>query len=254
MSVDKDKSEQFFKSKILSMIERCDDKNYPIFSNFLTSSELELAKSVVHSNKQVIFYGGHEHVSRVLLGAFPNFMETHTEMFPIDVIKVSFHKKFGENLSHSDFLGSLMGLSIKRDTVGDIVIDNEQGVAYLFVLSNVCEYILQELTLVGRQAVVAEKSTAVNVYIEQQFTEIKGFVSSPRLDCVVALLCNKSRTKAQEMIMTAVVLVNGKEIVKSDFIIKEQDVIVIKKYGKFILENMHMTKKERFLMHILKYK
>lgn len=269
------KTDQFFKSKITGIIQRSVSKNTPLFTNFLTSSELETAMEMTKNNPQVVFYGGHINTKRKIMGAFPEYIYTCgfglenisdqdefsdeafsflQDNFPIDILKVTFNKKFGEKLSHSDFLGSLMGLSIKRETVGDIIIDNEAGQAYLFVLSSVSSYIISEFVMVGRQAVTVQKSDGDDILIKQEYDEIKGFISSLRLDCVVAILCNKSRTKSQDMITQMLVLVNGKQVVKPDFVIKENDVLVIKKHGKFILQNIHMTKRERFLMNILKYK
>lgn len=39
-------------------------------------------------------------------------------------------KKFADELTHRDFLGTLMGLGIKRETIGDILTDDNCG--YVF--------------------------------------------------------------------------------------------------------------------------
>ena len=54
-------------------------------------------------------------------------------------------------LSHRDILGSLMALGIKRETVGDILI--EEGRAVVFVCGDVKEYILNQVEKIGRVGV-----------------------------------------------------------------------------------------------------
>ena len=52
-------------------------------------------------------------------------------------------KKFADELTHRDFLGTLMGLGIKRETIGDILTDDNCG--YVFCEKKGC-------TLCARQS------------------------------------------------------------------------------------------------------
>ena len=60
-------------------------------------------------------------------------------------------EKFAGEVSHRDFLGALMGLGIRRETMGDIVLVGKTG--YLFCFESVADFILTELTEVGRTRV-----------------------------------------------------------------------------------------------------
>ena len=58
---------------------------------------------------------------------------------------------------HKDYLGSLMGLELRREALGDIVLPEDQlGVAYVFALEPAAELICQELRQAGHTDLTAE--------------------------------------------------------------------------------------------------
>ena len=66
--------------------------------------------------------------------------------------------------AHKDYLGSLMGLSIQRTGLGDIVLDPQHpGRAYVFALPPVAQLIQRELTSVGRASVRVSACEAAQV-------------------------------------------------------------------------------------------
>ena len=56
--------------------------------------------------------------------------------FPCKLIKISIYSKFKE-YQHKDFLGSLMGLNIKRELMGDLIL--EMGLVIFLFLAD-CGY------------------------------------------------------------------------------------------------------------------
>lgn len=250
-----DKEDEYLYAKIDNMLAQANDKGRIIFTNFLTSGQLEFARRCTLNNKQVVFYGGHDDVLRVAMGVFPDYMDKTDITFPIVCLKVIYNKKFGSTLTHSDFLGALMGLSIKREMIGDIITYGDLGVTYIFIIESIKEYIAQNLTKVGSQSViVSELGDTSSITITREFEEISKVISSLRLDCVVAMVTGKSRGRAAELIERSAIVVNSKEIQSLSSILKPEDVIVIKGMGKFILKNVQTTKKGRYLVSIFKYK
>ena len=69
--------------------------------------------------------------------------------FPILCLKISPRSaKYGKPLEHRDVLGTVMGLGITRDLIGDIII-REDG-AYLFCVSSMADFLRESLARVGR--------------------------------------------------------------------------------------------------------
>ena len=56
-------------------------------------------------------------------------------------------EKFGEELSHRDYLGALMNLGIERSTLGDIVMIGKH--AYLFCTDKMAPYIIENLSQIS---------------------------------------------------------------------------------------------------------
>lgn len=75
-----------------------------------------------------------------------------------------------------------------------------------------------------------------------------------RLDCVLGLALNISRTKAVQVVKSKIVSVNYLEETSSDTVLKLDDIITIKGYGKYtIAEISEPTKKNRLHILIKKY-
>ena len=92
------------------------------------------------------FFGGYENAERQLLGFFPS--KDYPFEFPVGCIKIIVKTGIGKPLTHRDFLGALMGLGIKRDMIGDIIVTNFG--AYIILHNNVMDYVLWNLNGIGR--------------------------------------------------------------------------------------------------------
>ena len=126
----------------------CEQTCTPKFLGFLTQAEAALARNILKNARvRTDFFGGYDGAERVMLGCFPDWAEDFP--YPISPLTVFFRK--ADVLSHRDILGSLMALGIKRETVGDILI--EEGRAVVFVCGDVKEYILNQVEKIGRVGV-----------------------------------------------------------------------------------------------------
>ena len=94
-------------------------------------------------------YGGFQEAERKVAGFFPDYVEIDEQLpslFPLEPLTARFREQ--DKLSHRDFLGSLMGLRISREMIGDILVGN--GFAVFFVLNQAVPPILNEMKKVGR--------------------------------------------------------------------------------------------------------
>ena len=196
------------------------------------------------------FFGGYEGAVRKRLVITSDYIECEDELFEICAVTFTYRKQ--DNLTHRDFLGSLMALGIKREAVGDIVVLDAKTV--IFVSDKVLTPVL-EITKVGRTGVLATEGIPTDFAVKQEFDEISGSVSSLRLDCIVAFACRLSREKASALIKGATVFLNHIEQLSISKNVLPGDVFSVRGYGKFMLtEEITQTKKGRYFIRINKFK
>lgn len=171
----------------------------------------------------------------------------------ISIIKISYNKRFGE-INHRDVLGSLIGLGIKRECIGDIIVDKD---IYVYVIKEMEQFIIQNLIKIGRVSVDTEisninelKNINIDSYIEDTF-----IVSSYRLDTIISERCSLSREKAKQYIILKNVKINGIINVNPDYIVKIDDLISIHRFGRLIIkEEVKKTKKDKYILRVFKTK
>ena len=156
-------------------------------------------------------------------------------------------------LSHRDFLGALMGCGIKRETVGDIYVAT--GRCDFLVTRDILPYVLQNLTDAGRTRLHLEQIPLSALEAPEQKTkQIRGTVSSLRLDGVVAEGFALSRSRAAEVIAAGKTELNYTLCTKPDRLVAEGDVISVRGLGKMRLEAVGgNTKKGRISIEICRY-
>ena len=94
----------------------------------------------------------------------------------------------------------------------------------------------------------------MKVDYEPRFEELKGTVSSIRLDSVLALAYPLSRSKITAQIEAGKVFVNGKLITSNGYRLKDNDIISVRKMGRIAYDGiLSETKKGRYLISVRKY-
>ncbi len=219
---------------------------------FLDEHQQAVVKSSLKKNDgyNYRFFGGYEGATRTRLVVTSDYIECEDELFEVCPVTFTYRKQ--DNLTHRDFLGSLMALGIKRETVGDIVVLS--GMAVVFVSDKVLAPVL-EITKIGRTGVLATGGIPTDFAVEQAFEQLTGSVSSLRLDCIVAFACRLSREKASALIKSATVFLNHIEQLSISKNVSPGDVFSVRGYGKFVLtEEITQTKKGRYFIRINKFK
>ena len=240
---------ELLKARISDTAEICRRTNRPKFLGFLSKEEAVFAEKLL-SKTDVTFAlnGGYDGAERVILGCFPDYVEEF--VFPIT--EVSFVWRKTDILHHRDFLGSLMGLGLKRESVGDILI--QEGKAVAFVCDEVSGYIVSQLEKVGRTGVKVSIGCDFELPQKDRMTEHSVTVASERLDCVVSALAGVSRTTAAELISQGIVSINSAVCQKQTKAVTKGDAVTVRGKGKFIVEDIDgRTKKKRIVLKYKKY-
>lgn len=240
-----------------NLLSRADDalrlsqiRHKPCFLGFLNEREQYIvSRHLNYANDKIKFYGGYDNAARTIMSACD--YEVNESDYSIEKICYKFRKE--DALSHRDFLGSLMGLGIERDCIGDIIIGDEY--AAVFVKSEVGDYIKSQLTKVGRAGVrIIDEDKCILSY-EKNIETLTFIVSSMRLDAVVAAITRLSRSKAATYILSGKVFTNYCENTNVSYFLKPDDILTIRGNGKFIIKDeSSSTKKGRLKIYIDHYR
>ena len=170
-------------ARLSDTVDICERTNKPKFFGFLSPEQTVLAQKYFENrNVNHSFFGGFETSQRVMVGCFPDWAEDVS--FPICAITFTFRKT--DSLTHRDFLGSLMALGIKRETVGDILI--EEGRAVVFLSADVKKFVLTQISKIGRVGVTLSEGFFEPLPETSKMVETSDTIASSRLDCVVSVL------------------------------------------------------------------
>lgn len=204
------------------------------FTPFLTEAECSdfyVARNTI-PNAGVTIFGGYEDAERVMI----RFGDADTlgweEPFPICCVKISpLSMKFADALTHRDFLGAVMHLGLRRSEIGDILVDEKE--AYLFCTPTMAEVLCRELTTVRHTTVRCEQTTELPVRLTQNRKEGEVQAASERIDGIIAKLCHISRSECLELFRRSLIFVNGRCVESSSYLLKEDDKVSVRGYGKF---------------------
>ncbi len=246
--------EDILKKRLADLADFAYHRDIPQYSDFLNLNEQNIYYRYIKDYTYIsnVVSGGYEEAERKLIAFVPDTFKENVSL-PITVLKISpLNAKFSADLNHRDFLGSILNLGIDRGRIGDILVDN--NCAYVFVMDNMADYIVNNLFKVKNTTVKIEKVDFDGKNFQCRYEEINGSIASLRLDCILSLVFNKSRGNVIPLINDGKVFVNGRIITTNSYNIKENDVISVRGLGKFKYINAgSITKKGRIYVKLHKY-
>ena len=157
------------------------------------------------------------------------------------------------DLRHQDILGTLYSLNISDEMFGDVVIWNNRY--FIIILSSIDNYIKSNLTSIKNSKVdLIEKDPYYLKDYKQEYEECIIIVPSIRVDVIVSKIINSSRSNALEKIKNGDIYLNYELLTKPTYMLKENDIFSIRKYGKYkFLGEINRTKKGSLVVKYLKY-
>ena len=256
-----DKDDNLVFRHLLDLAKAAYTRDTTVFSDFLNVREAAVLKRQVADLPigRFFLFGGIDGVERVM-ACFPASYEEREDIeFPIRCVEINVKSvKFEKNsLTHRDFLGAILGLGIDRKLIGDIYTITEGNSitkAYLFCQKKIKDFLLSELSQVGRHQVSCNLVTVAEIMAVRRIEDKVGIVPSLRLDVVIGETLNISRSKVKELIEGDRVAVNSASVSSSHYQIMNNDIVSVRGFGKFIFyESLGRTKKDRIQIHIGKY-
>lgn len=156
-------------------------------------------------------------------------------------------------LCHKDILGTLFSHNIKICKYGDIVITDRY---FLPVLDSIKPYILSNIDNISNNKVKIN-NVDINLISDYHYNyeELELLVSSLRIDNIVSTITNLSRSNVEELFDNKFIFINYLNNIKKTYIIKDNDIIAIRKNGKYkYIGISKVTSKNKYIIKLLKYK
>lgn len=238
------------KNEIINLYDKFNlalEKDIPLFSNeFYTPNIWTVFRDDIKiKDFKIESYGIFNEAERKII-SFNNLYQIE---YPIKIIKIKNKSKF-KNLSHKDYLGSIMSLGIKRSKLGDLIVKKE--ICYVAAFSDIAEYIASNLNKVSNVNCEVSILESDEIDMNHEFTEEVVNIQSKRLDSIVSKITRKSRSTAEEMISRGDVLINYSVYRDKSKEVKENDRITVRRYGKYILGSIIGNSKSGKLKVIIK--
>ena len=219
-------------ARVLDQWQRAEQRGVPTHTGFLSPAEQAVSADLLMAAApgQGILAGGYPDAERRLWAFLPDWLEEETwqqgEECPLCALEVETPP--GAGLTHRDYLGSLMGLGLTREKLGDILLSQQVR--------------LTPIPLAQLRPVPGERK------------QIRATVASPRLDAVAAAGFSIPRSRAAELIRGGRVMVNHRPCGKADKAVEAGDVLTCRGLGKCVLREIGGTSKRgRTILELERY-
>ncbi len=221
---------QIFKNRIKELYERSKNRGTYFYSDFLNMHEQTVLFETIKYGYTL--EGGYEDAERKIACFGDENDLCYPPEPPVTIICIEpLSPKFSDALTHRDFLGSLIGLGIKRETLGDIIIKDNVG--YLFCLEGISKFIIDNIIKVKHTSVSCSICKELPENILPEPTEKMIIVASLRLDGIISAVYNMSRSKSSALIDGEKVFINGKLTTSPSKPIEIGDTISVRGHGRF---------------------
>ena len=156
-------------------------------------------------------------------------------------------------LRHQDILGTMYSLQISNEMFGDIILDN--GRYFIYIMKLFQNYFETNFTSIRNSSIeLVELDIDYLSNYERKYEENNIIVSSLRIDTVIARIIKTNRESVCDKIKNKEVILNYEVLNKNTYLLKENDIFSIRKYGKYkFIEVVKTTKKDNIVIKYLKY-
>lgn len=253
--------EKLIIARLNDKVKFCKTRNRVVNTEFLNMYQENIMRKELEriKFKNYIFTGGYEEAESKLLILYPDKLTEDVVKNTIENIMNAIriilpNEQIGE-YQHKDYLGTIMQFGLVRERIGDILVYND--CAYIMVLKENAQYIKDSLIVTkkfkkAKIEIIDVKDIEVK---EPEFDIFKVTVNSLRLDNFISEIGKLSRNETSKLIESEQVSVNCKVETRQSKLIEEGDVLIIRRKGKFIIDEFEdVNKKGKQVVIIKKYK
>ena len=250
--------ERVLLARALDKLELAQNRGVPAHTPFLSPGEQAALSDLLSAwgHPRHLFWGGYPDAERRVCAFLPDWQEEDDLLSdpegPLAALEAKFPQEAG--LGHRDILGSLMGLGITREKVGDILLPGP-GVCQVVALREALPILLSQWEGAGRWKVRLEAIPLDRLAPKPaQVKTIRDTVATPRLDAVLSAGFSLSRSKAAAYISSGKVALNHRECLKGDKLVEEGDTITCRGLGKCVVKEVPgQSRKGRTMLVLERY-
>lgn len=248
----------YFRPSEYVFIDRIEDQiawvlNYdvPVLTDFLDPRQQYIVFNRVqaYSGIQVVTWGGFLNSERKRALIFPEYYSSNNQDFDISCLEIIYPDKF-ITLTHHQILGTLMNSGISRDILGDIITDGQRW--QLLLASNFIDFLKYNMVKIGKYQISLEEVALSNIITpKEDWIQDTIYVNSLRLDLILAKTLRQSRDRIKKLIDHGDVKVNWQEVLKSDYVLTDSDMISIRRFGRVKIDSIEgKTKKGNYRVSV----
>lgn len=253
----RDGGERMLLARTLDKLELAQNRSIPAHTPFLSPAEqaciIDLLNAAGHPRH--FFFGGFNGSERQICVFLPDWQEEEDWLAdpegPITALRCTLPKD--ADLSHRDILGSLMGLGITREKLGDFL--PREGGWDVLCLRDAAPILLSQWESAGRWKVKLQEVPLSALEVKPpEVRTIRDTVATLRLDAVLSSGFSTSRGKAADLINAGRVMVNHRECTKADKPVAEGDVLTCRGLGKCVVTQvLGQSRKGRIMLVLERY-
>lgn len=250
--------ERVLLARVLDKLELAQNRGVPAHTQFLSPGEGASVTDLLNvwGHPRHLFWGGYGDAERTICVFLPDWQEEDDFLAdpegPLTAVEAVFPPN--ASLGHRDLLGSLMGLGLTREKLGDILLPGD-GRCQVLLLREVLPILRSQWESAGRWKVSLKEIPLADLEARPaQVKTIRDTVATPRLDAVLAAGFSLSRSKASAYISGGKVAVNHRECLKGDKTVEEGDILTCRGLGKCVVkEAPGQSKKGRTMLVLERY-
>lgn len=242
-------------ARVLDKLELADRRGIPANTAFLSPAQRAAAESMIRAcgHPRHLFAGGYADAERTVCVFLPDWMDEDDWPAGEQLAALRFQAPSGARLTHRDWLGSIMGLGLTREKIGDLLV--EENRCQIILLAETMPIVRAQLEQVGRYPVHGTDIPLEELTVPARTVKtIRDTFATLRLDAVTASAFSMSRSKAAELIASGRVALNHVECLKPDRQVGEGDVITCRGSGKCVVKQITgQSKKGRIMAELEKF-
>ena len=146
---------KFLADKISDKVDKYYETGEVQVTNFLDPAELVEVSATIRYVEHVA-YGGFEDAERKVLFIGVENVEDNSHLALVRI-------EASNKLSHRSVLGSLLGLGLKREMLGDIVI--KANFCDIIIVRNILDFVLTNVKYIGREKVKVQEVAFADIIV-----------------------------------------------------------------------------------------
>jgi RNA-binding protein YlmH len=238
---------------VLDRIGQVEKTGQAQISDFFDPFQQRTADRVLHLFKELksVIWGGFAEAERARLLVHPATRQASASDVSLSFLEVD-AGMHGLELTHRDFLGAVLGLGLRREKIGDILLVGE-GKAQVVVHPEILSFLLTNWVTVGNHSVRLREIAAEELTpAPPRVKEIKTTVASMRLDSVASSGFGLSRSKLTPLIRANQVKLNWQSVTSAGATVKEGDIISLAGRGRVEVAELRGESKKGRIQLLLK--